>query len=128
MKLTKPLILILIGILLITVAAAYTAYTLIIQSVGDINTPVSITALPSSIDWGTLDAEQIVDRYITLTNNGDTATQPLTVSASPTVGTLTNNATSATIPAHSSITIDFRLTVSANPPTGPFTFDITIVG
>jgi hypothetical protein len=126
MKLSKPAILILIGILLTATAVTYALYTLTIPTAGIINVPVSLTASPASIDWGTLDAGQVKDIYVNLTNNGGTATQPLTVTANPTVGTLISNATNKVISAHSWIIIDFRLTVSAEPPTGAFNFDITI--
>jgi hypothetical protein len=121
-------ILMVIGIFLLLVVIANATLTLLIPTTGTIATTANLTASPSTIDWGTLNPSQTVDRYVTLTNIGDTATQPLTVTATPVVGTLTENATSKIVPAHNSIIVDFRLTISASASSGAFSFTITISG
>jgi hypothetical protein len=128
-KLSKPVaILLIITIILLTATIAAAIFALTLPSSGTINTPASITPDPTHLDWGTLNQGQVVDRYVTLTNNGDLPTQPLSVSAFPTIGALVHNATGKVIAAHSSIIVDFRLTVDAMAAPGNFNFDITISG
>jgi len=117
------------GLILLLIAVAYAALTLQIPSQGIIDTNTStLQATPSTLDWGALAPNQQATRNVTLINTAATATHPLTMTASPTVGVLIWNQEGSIIQPGQSIACTFTLQVSASPPLGAFSFNITITG
>ena len=110
-------------------AVTYAALTLQIPTQGTIDTNQStLQATPATINWGTLAPNQQATRTVTLTNTATQPTNPLSMTANPTIGTLTWNQQGNIIPAGGSLTATFTLAISPNPPSGAFSFDIIIVG
>jgi hypothetical protein len=124
-----PAILIVTGLICVLGAITYAALTLQIPTQGDIDTVNStLKANPSTIDWGTLTPNQQVTRQVTLTNTATQPTNPLSMTANPTIGTLTWNQQGNIIPAGGSLTATFTLIISPNPLAGSFSFDIIVTG
>ena len=120
-------ILIVIGVFLLLVVAVNAVLTLTIQTTIHTNS-ATLTANPTSIDWGTLTPNQQITKSATLTNNGDAPTNPLTMTSTSTVGTVTWDAESLTLPPSQALLVNFSLSVDASAPRGQFNFTIMING
>lgn len=118
-----------VGILLFLIAVTYAVLTLQIPTQGNIDTNKStLTSHPSTIDWGTLTPNQQTTYTVILTNTAAAPINPLSMTATPTIGTLTWNQQGNIIPAGQSLNCTFTLTVSPNPPAGAFSFNIIVTG
>lgn len=121
----KASVAVLLIILLIIIIAAATykpdQQTIIITS-------IQLTASPDSIDWGTLTPNETARRSVTLSNKGNTPTQPLNMTSTSTVGPVTWDAEGKTVNTQSPLVITFSLTASPSAPQGQFNFTITVQG
>jgi len=130
-KLTKPAIIIIIGILLITTAiGVYAITTLSIPTVGTITGSANLSASPSTIDWGTIPygSTAAISRTVTITNNGGQTTAALSMAATTSVGIVSWDDNGVPLTAGSSKVVTFTLTLSGLAPVGAFSFNIQITG
>jgi hypothetical protein len=130
-------LLILLLIFLIVVA---TVGVLVATREPEANSPVTLEATPTpwqgqaqlttntpTITWGNLIRGRTYTRTVKLSNTGDATTNPLNMTSTCAIGTLTWNAEGTRINAPAdSRNVTFTLQVYKNAPTGNFNFNIKI--
>ena len=125
-KIVAALIVVIIAAAIVSTVVGLTY--LAISSSGYVNSVASLTANPTTIDWGTINSGDTtpITRNIQIQNTGEQATKPLHLSASTTVGNITWTGESQTIGAGATVTYTFTLTPSASPTAGAFNVEISI--
>lgn len=99
---------------------------LVIPQTGKIVTPPSISANPSSINWGNVTIGESYTETCEISNSGTSPALLNMTYDNITLGVLTWDFENQTLPASSTVLVNFTLTINLTAPQGDFAFNIYI--
>jgi len=117
----------LVAVLSILTTAYAATVLLTIETTGNLLTPATLTALPTSINWGDIEKDSVTAKTVTITNTGEVVTGTLSVTylGLPTGYTMTVSGLPTTLAPSTSVIVTFTLTASVSVVADPI-FNIQI--